>query len=52
MMQTKDHYEVTEEEFQRIVARAVEIALNEIRRIEHDSNSQTSLDENTCHQLL
>ena len=52
MMQTKDHYVITEKELQDIVTRAVEIALNEIRRIEHDSNSQISLDENTCHQLL
>ena len=42
-MQTKDHYDITEEELQRIVARAVEIALDEIRRFEYDSNIQTAL---------
>ena len=41
-MQTKDLYEITEEELQRIVTRAVEIALYEIRRIEQDSIIQAS----------
>ena len=30
MMQTKDHYVITEKELQRIVARAVKVALSEI----------------------
>ncbi len=45
-------YEITEEELQRIVRRAVEIALDEIIRIEHDSNIQTSLDGNICQQFI
>ncbi len=46
-MQTKDLYEITEEELQRIVTRAVKIALDEIRRIEHDSNNQIALHRDT-----